>query len=246
MAGHDCVGDLVAREFGNTTEVLPHDRGVDWIRAGIRTQLVSRRAQIRQVGSHGLDEQLQTIGRDATAVTPKLPGHPLGQRPALLQRLALDGVRRCLLQVLECCLPAAPGAMVGHDQGAVSGGQKLRQRVSDGVGLGHHQDRARPEEVLTTGLGQAQPDVGTRAGDLLHHQIWVVLPPLTDRVLDRSGRQERVRPGDQNQRHLGSSDVLKAAMKASCGTSTRPTIFIRFLPSFCFSSSLRLRVMSPP
>ena len=37
-----------------------------------------------------------------------------------------------------------------------------------------------------------------------------------------------------------------AAMKASWGTSTRPTIFIRFLPSFCFSRSLRLRVMSPP
>ena len=37
-----------------------------------------------------------------------------------------------------------------------------------------------------------------------------------------------------------------AAMKASCGTSTEPTIFIRFLPSFCFSSSLRLRLMSPP
>lgn len=37
-----------------------------------------------------------------------------------------------------------------------------------------------------------------------------------------------------------------AAMKASCGTSTRPTIFMRFFPSFCFSSSLRLRVMSPP
>ena len=40
--------------------------------------------------------------------------------------------------------------------------------------------------------------------------------------------------------------VESAAMKASWGTSTRPTIFIRFLPSFCFSSSLRLRVMSPP
>ena len=37
-----------------------------------------------------------------------------------------------------------------------------------------------------------------------------------------------------------------AATKASCGTSTRPMVFIRFLPSFCFSSSLRLRVMSPP
>ncbi len=35
-------------------------------------------------------------------------------------------------------------------------------------------------------------------------------------------------------------------MKASWGTSTRPTIFIRFFPSFCFSRSLRLREMSPP
>jgi hypothetical protein len=42
------------------------------------------------------------------------------------------------------------------------------------------------------------------------------------------------------------SPVLRAAMKASWGTSTRPTIFIRFLPSFCFSSSFRFRVMSPP
>ena len=43
-----------------------------------------------------------------------------------------------------------------------------------------------------------------------------------------------------------SLSLESAAMKASWGTSTRPTIFIRFLPSFCFSSSLRLRVMSPP
>ena len=37
-----------------------------------------------------------------------------------------------------------------------------------------------------------------------------------------------------------------AAMKASWGTSTRPIAFMRFLPSFCLSSSLRLREMSPP
>ncbi len=45
---------------------------------------------------------------------------------------------------------------------------------------------------------------------------------------------------------LPAPSLESAAMKASWGTSTRPTIFIRFLPSFCFSSSLRLRVMSPP
>ena len=34
-------------------------------------------------------------------------------------------------------------------------------------------------------------------------------------------------------------------MKASCGMLTIPKAFIRFLPSFCFSSNLRLRVMPP-
>ena len=40
--------------------------------------------------------------------------------------------------------------------------------------------------------------------------------------------------------------TLSAAMKASCGMSTLPNCRIFFLPSFCFSRSLRLRVMSPP
>ena len=40
--------------------------------------------------------------------------------------------------------------------------------------------------------------------------------------------------------------VFSTAMKASWGICTEPTVFIRFLPSFCFSISLRLRVMSPP
>jgi hypothetical protein len=43
-----------------------------------------------------------------------------------------------------------------------------------------------------------------------------------------------------------SSPTRRTARKASCGISTRPMRFMRFLPSFCFSRSLRLRVMSPP
>ena len=42
------------------------------------------------------------------------------------------------------------------------------------------------------------------------------------------------------------SSSVSALMKASWGISTRPIDFMRFLPSFCFSRSLRLRVMSPP
>ena len=44
----------------------------------------------------------------------------------------------------------------------------------------------------------------------------------------------------------GQSSSLRTAMKASWGTSTVPSWRIRFLPSFCFSSSFFFRVMSPP
>jgi hypothetical protein len=40
--------------------------------------------------------------------------------------------------------------------------------------------------------------------------------------------------------------TFRTARNASCGMSTLPTRFMRRLPSFCFSSSLRLREMSPP
>src|SRR6185437_10696388 len=40
--------------------------------------------------------------------------------------------------------------------------------------------------------------------------------------------------------------MRRAAMKASWGMLTLPYSRIRFFPSFCFSSSLRFRVASPP
>ena len=43
-----------------------------------------------------------------------------------------------------------------------------------------------------------------------------------------------------------SLSSLRTAMKASVGTWTVPRFRIFFLPSFCFSSSFFLRVMSPP
>lgn len=43
-----------------------------------------------------------------------------------------------------------------------------------------------------------------------------------------------------------SCPIRSAAMKALWGISTSPNWRMRFLPSFCLSSSLRLRLMSPP
>ena len=66
-----------------------------------------------------------------------------------------------------------------------------------------------------------------------------------------AGRSGGVSPGPALRRLRGAtvkpySPTLSRARNASCGISTLPTCFIRFLPSFCFSSSLRLRVISPP
>ena len=54
--------------------------------------------------------------------------------------------------------------------------------------------------------------------------------------------QPTVRPSDRPTTY----STCSTARNASCGISTAPICFMRFFPSFCFSRSLRLRVMSPP
>ena len=69
---------------------------------------------------------------------------------------------------------------------------------------------------------------------------------VADAAIPPSARPRR-RPLSVCQRHyLFSWSRLSTARNASCGTSTEPTCFIRFLPFFCCSSSFRLREMSPP
>ena len=53
-----------------------------------------------------------------------------------------------------------------------------------------------------------------------------------------------VRPREVIQ--LGQFTCLSTAKNASCEMLTLPNFFIFFLPSFCFSRSFRLRVISPP
>src|SRR6202040_378444 len=115
-----------------------------------------------------------------------------------------------------------------------------------------HADPARA--VAISGFVLATPPGGPLAGGILDE---VPVARLED--VERQPvpwQEQRSGQGEDGERrreevvrcrcsHQSISD-LSTAMKAACGTSTAPTIFMRFLPSFCFSSSLRLRVMSPP
>jgi hypothetical protein len=81
-----------------------------------------------------------------------------------------------------------------------------------------------PDEIPGVGPPDEIPGVGPGVG----------IPGIRS-----SGRGLR-RPGGQ------SSLTRNTARNASCGTSTDPSDFIRFLPFFCLSSSFRFREMSPP
>jgi hypothetical protein len=64
---------------------------------------------------------------------------------------------------------------------------------------------------------------------------------------DRPALAAADRPcGESVGRPFPHTSTFSAAMNASCGMSTLPNWRIFFLPAFCFSSSLRLRVASPP
>jgi hypothetical protein len=52
--------------------------------------------------------------------------------------------------------------------------------------------------------------------------------------------------GAAEQPRRRQASIFSAARNADWGISTLPNWRMRFLPSFCFSSSLRLRLMSPP
>ncbi len=152
-----------------------------------------------------------------------------------------------------------PGPAVGAEVlGDVHvGGPDLRGHVQDHTG-----GVARPtHEVATDGLvegrqtgveedhpgrarGPAQAIIVHEEGDQLvgprgsGHQRGVVGQAQVPAEPDDGGAGALSHPAQSSRR--------SAETKASGGTSTRPMLFIRFLPSFWRSISLRLRVMSPP
>ena len=104
----------------------------------------------------------------------------------------------------------------------------------------HGLEPGREQPALELQLGEQRRDVG---------RVLVLAAQHGDEVAVAAARgaegQVHVEVAD-GAAHFLSSFRLSTARNASCGTSTPPTCFIRFLPFFCFSSSLRLRVMSPP
>ena len=97
--------------------------------------------------------------------------------------------------------------------------------------------RARRDAAAAPGLLERVVELHDRAA--LERLARARLQHPLDVADDRDPRQRLLRPAP-------SPSSESTARNASWGTSTVPMIFMRFLPFFCFSSSLRLRVTSPP
>jgi hypothetical protein len=103
---------------------------------------------------------------------------------------------------------------------------------------------ARVQAMLLDGLGGGGRHGRRHAGGLPQAPAPVPLPPRL--IVGPRDRKKAAPTGAAFFMPYQSSPILRAARKADWGISTRPNWRMRFLPSFCFSSSLRLRLTSPP
>jgi len=109
------------------------------------------------------------------------------------------------------------------------------------------------ELVLKTLAGTVRTEISPIQCDRRHDAIEV---PIIDQQRPQGQRRRHGGPEDHRQDHEWRIappqpkphdwPTLSTAKKASWGTSTEPSAFIRFFPFFCFSSSFRFREMSPP
>ena len=121
-------------------------------------------------------------------------------------------------------------------------GSMVEEYFKDGSGFGFHASYAYEETLLGT-AGAIK-----NAGRFITEDRFYVLNADTFYQIDytRLAKQQ----DEQDQREIQTRTpyfpIRRTARKASCGISTEPTCFIRFLPAFCFSSNFFLREMSPP
>ena len=120
------------------------------------------------------------------------------------------------------------------------------------------------EDGISRGIEHEAARLGWRnlgGGGLQHGQLPLLLKKLHNVLCSRGMGDEGCQRDDQKRRQpseppspdpesrippAAHESMERTARNASCGTSTAPTCFMRFLPSFCFSNSFRLREMSPP
>ena len=192
-------------------------------RDGLCRETAGSPGRVWDLGRCGLDLGIRRIDEESflrrvgSGRRATSPGSRRGRAPPF----SAEGVRR---------VPRGRGAPPGAGRGET--GQPALQRPA-------------PEQDCDAG------GPGTARGDRVRVSA-LSRPGRRPRAfaqLSRAGPRGRPvlqaahRAGD---RRGQSSEVLSTARKADWGSSTSPTIFIRFLPSFCFSSSLLFREMSPP
>lgn len=128
-----------------------------------------------------------------------------------------------------------PGAAKTHKGYVIDGFARLMDRLNGGQARSDGcQTHCRRRRFSGRALCQTPP------GAILDQRHPCV-------AFDSEQEEIRLRCTATQRPHSGVSPLTRStARKASCGISTRPTRFMRFLPAFCFSRSLRLREISPP
>ena len=136
----------------------------------------------------------------------------------------------------------SPSSSVGIiESDGMRNGSNRNERISSTIRITGKNERAYSTTTGSRTFSGAPPlaaAAATRCG--LNSQLST--PQMTP-VSDRGRDQDE---GEIENHAYFSLPTCSTARNASCGISTEPTCFMRFLPSFCFSRSLRLRVMSPP
>ena len=138
--------------------------------------------------------------------------------------------------------PAAPRSAPRLSKGITRRIEGWPSSRGGGLRGDHHIDRAvQPGEILNQGEGE--DDVAEEGGLDDQRRSHLIPRSQCDRGIQSARSGSLAALGKRWFRHYSTCST---ARNASWGISTWPSCFIFFFPSFCFSSSLRLRVMSPP
>ena len=189
---------------------------------------------------------------EVEVIHPSLPQNPhrdphlVGGRPPLegLQQAgteALGAQRHTVHATLDQHLSLGRGDRLGVAfDGQLAGGRQRGQQPAQGR-VGQKRRRAAADEHRARRRRPPPQLLDQRVHVAIGHPIR--RPGHGDEVAVAAAvcAERHVQVQVLHAQAVFSRLISSTARNASCGISTLPTCFIRFLPSFCFSSSLRLR-----